>query len=169
MKKGLIKVRSAPPRRFFYYLTPQGFAAKSKLTASYLSHSFSFFRTARANCEAVLAEAVAQHHRRLVLFGASDLAEIMGLCAIEQPVQLVAIVDPAMAGRRFAGLPVVSHISAVDGVDAIIITDLAEPDVAFAAAVSALGEERVLTPSLLSLRAKRPSRKEPLTERRDAR
>jgi hypothetical protein len=103
------------------------------------------------------------------MFGASDLAEIMGLCVIDQPVQLIAIVDPGMAGGRFAGLPVVSHISAVDGVDAVIITDLAEPHVAFAAAVSALGEERVLTPALLSLRAKRPSQKEQSSERKEAR
>ena len=46
--KGLIKVSQVPPRRYAYYLTPQGFTEKSRLTASYLAYSFSFFRQARA-------------------------------------------------------------------------------------------------------------------------
>ena len=44
MKKGLIKVQQIPPNRYAYYLTPQGFAEKSRLTAEYLTSSFTFFR-----------------------------------------------------------------------------------------------------------------------------
>ena len=47
VRKGLIKVKQIPPNRYLYYLTPKGFAEKSRLTASYLAHSFSFFRRAR--------------------------------------------------------------------------------------------------------------------------
>jgi predicted transcriptional regulator len=36
VKKGLIKVKQAPSSRYAYYLTPKGFAEKTKLTASYL-------------------------------------------------------------------------------------------------------------------------------------
>src|ERR1700683_182480 len=50
VKKGLIKVTHAPARRYMYYLTPQGFAEKSRLTAEYLSSSFSFFRRAQSDC-----------------------------------------------------------------------------------------------------------------------
>ena len=50
IKKGLVKVRSAPARRYAYYLTPQGFAEKSRLTVEYLSYSFSFFRQAKTDC-----------------------------------------------------------------------------------------------------------------------
>ena len=32
VKKGLVKVSQAPARRYAYYLTPQGFAEKSRLT-----------------------------------------------------------------------------------------------------------------------------------------
>jgi DNA-binding MarR family transcriptional regulator len=49
VKKGLIKVQQVPPNRYAYYLTPQGFAEKSRLTAEYLSYSFSVFRRARAD------------------------------------------------------------------------------------------------------------------------
>ena len=32
VKKGLVKVGQAPARRYAYYLTPQGFSEKSRLT-----------------------------------------------------------------------------------------------------------------------------------------
>ena len=50
VKKGLVKVNDAPARRYAYYLTPQGFAEKSRLTVQYLSDSFSFFRKAKGDC-----------------------------------------------------------------------------------------------------------------------
>ena len=37
VKKGLVKIGQAPPRRYAYYLTPHGFAEKSRLTVEYLS------------------------------------------------------------------------------------------------------------------------------------
>src|ERR1700737_1354976 len=44
VRKGLIKMRQGPINRYAYYLTPQGFAEKSRLTAEYLAVSFDFFR-----------------------------------------------------------------------------------------------------------------------------
>src|SRR5436309_2325070 len=77
IKKGLVKVRQAPARRYAYYLTPQGFAEKSRLTVEYLSSSFSFFRRARSECSQLLAEVVASDSSGVVLLaGISDLAEI---------------------------------------------------------------------------------------------
>ena len=52
IKKGLVKVSEAPARRYAYYLTPHGFAEKSRLTVEYLSYSFSFFRQAKTDCAA---------------------------------------------------------------------------------------------------------------------
>src|SRR5258708_12623507 len=40
VKKGLVKVRQAPARRYAYYLTPRGFAEKSRLTLQFISHPF---------------------------------------------------------------------------------------------------------------------------------
>src|SRR4051812_31085604 len=59
VRKGLLKARAAPARRYAYYLTPQGFAEKSKLTVDYLTYSFSFFRQARADCAQVMSLATA--------------------------------------------------------------------------------------------------------------
>src|ERR1700758_56124 len=69
IKKGLVKVHDAPARRYAYYLTPLGFAEKSRLTVQYLSASFSFFRQAKADCTAVFEAARAAGFTRLLLAG----------------------------------------------------------------------------------------------------
>ena len=83
MKKGLVKVRHAPARRYAYYLTPQGFAEKSRLTVEYLSYSFGFFRQAKTDCSDLFRLAKARGVQRVLLVGQSDLAEIAALCAME--------------------------------------------------------------------------------------
>src|SRR5271156_6115891 len=108
VKKGLVKVAHAPARRYAYYLTPQGFAEKSRLTVEYLSYSFSFFRSARADCAAALEQASARGFTRIALAGVSDLAEISTICALESGVTVIAVVDPTVSVERFIGLPVVS-------------------------------------------------------------
>src|SRR5215211_4772578 len=81
MRKGLVKVRQAPARRYIYYLTPIGFAEKSRLTVEYLSYSFEFFRQAKRDCKVLLDGAKAQGLGRVALAGKSDLAEIASICS----------------------------------------------------------------------------------------
>ena len=93
IKKGLVKVTQAPAGRIAYYLTPSGFAEKSRLTIEYLSYSFSFFRQAKADCSAVIEAARARGFSRVALAGRSDLAEIAAICGLESNVKIVAVVD----------------------------------------------------------------------------
>src|SRR6202047_1033273 len=72
VKKGLLKIGQAPARRYAYYLTPHGFAEKSRLTVEYLSDSFSFFRQARTDCAQVFAVARGRGFERVVIAGKSD-------------------------------------------------------------------------------------------------
>ena len=153
VKKGLVKVHDAPARRYAYYLTPQGFAEKSRLTVQYLSHSFSFFRLAKSECAQAFATAKANGFDRLVLAGKSDLAEIAILCAVEAAVKIVAIVDPRSDDAQFVGIDVVrSYADMKKEFDAVIVTDVSRAKLSFDAAVEACGAERVLAPALLGLR-----------------
>lgn len=152
VRKGLIKVQQVPRRRYAYYLTPQGFSEKSRLTASYLAHSFAFFRRARMRCGEQFALAHACGWRRVALYGAGDLAEIAMLCAREHDVEIIGIVEAEPAVESFLGLPVVAVASQLGGVDAAIVVDLATPQRAFDAAVATFGAERVLAPDILRIR-----------------
>lgn len=165
--KGLVKVSQVPLNRYAYYLTPQGFSEKSRLTAEYLTLSFNFFRDARAQCAALFEAAGRQGWRRVVLIGAGELAEIAVLSASESPVEIVCIADSA-AGPRCAGVPVVADLAAAialggtdagraeGGIDGFVITDTQGPQAAYEATVAAAAAAgfdagRVAAPAMLRI------------------
>jgi DNA-binding MarR family transcriptional regulator len=151
VRKGYIKVKRIPAQRYIYFLTPKGFAEKSRLTVLLLFNSLAFFRQARADYTAVLKAAEARGWTRIALAGASELAEISTLCALETDIVVTAVVDADFPGDRFIDLPVVRTIEAAGAIDGIIITDRLAPQQGFDAAVAVLGTERVLAPSLLGV------------------
>jgi DNA-binding MarR family transcriptional regulator len=152
VSKGLVKVQNVPARRYAYYLTPQGFAEKSRLTVDYLTSSFSFFRQAKADC-LVMFEAGRRHgYQSVVLAGRSDLAEIAMICGIECQVEVVALVDPKSASGHFLGVPVAASFDAVTKpFDAVVITDLEDAYGSWERAKGRFGEDRVLIPALLGV------------------
>jgi DNA-binding MarR family transcriptional regulator len=153
VKKGLVKVQDAPARRYAYYLTPGGFAEKSRLTVQYLSNSFSFFRLAKADCAHALGAAKEAGFNRMVLAGKSDLAEIAVLCAVEAGVTIVAIVDPRSDSSRFVGVDVVkSYADLSEAFDAVIVSDVTSAQSCFNEAAAVCGADRVFAPALLGLR-----------------
>ncbi len=151
VKKGLIKVRHIPSNRYAYYLTPHGFAEKSRLTAEYLTQSFNLFRIARRQYGELFETCAENRWRRVVLWGAGDLAEIVTLCAPDYPVELVGLIDETGAKTSFMGLPVAREIGALAGAEAVIVTDLTNSQAAFDAAALAFPRERVLAPPLLNI------------------
>ncbi len=156
VKKGLLKIGQVPPRRYAYYVTPHGFAEKSRLTVEYLSTSFSFFRRAREDCSSVIKAAHARGWNRIALIGVSDLAEIATICALEQGVTIAAVVDGEARLDRFVGSPVVRSLDAVPGgFDALVVTDLASTRERMTAAITAIEAERVFVPALLRPRPDR--------------
>jgi DNA-binding MarR family transcriptional regulator len=159
VKKGLVKVSQAPARRYAYYLTPKGFAEKSRLTVQYLSTSFSFFRQAKADCADAFALASERNLRNLVLVGKSDLAEIAILSAVDCGISIVAVADRNADRASFVGKPVVRDAGDAGSFDAIMITDVTHPRAAFDEAVRSWGPERVIAPRLLGVHG---------TERREA-
>lgn len=158
INKGLIKVRKAPARRYAYYLTARGFAEKARLTAKYLTRSLSYFRVAREDCSELLAACRARGISRVVLVGAGDLCEIATLAALDHGVQVVAVLDAATNRQQVAGVRVIRELADLDGAgpepgghEAVVITDMKDPQGAYERMVALLGQERVLAPSLLRL------------------
>jgi DNA-binding MarR family transcriptional regulator len=153
VKKGLVKVGQAPARRYAYYLTPQGFSEKSRLTIQFLSASFSLFRHAKEDYGRIFERAHGLGYERIVLAGKSDLCEIAMLCAVDRPVSIVAVVDPDEPTGRLVGQKVVpSYDDVGEPFDAVVITHLTRAKSTFDHAVETFGAERVLAPDLLGLR-----------------
>jgi DNA-binding MarR family transcriptional regulator len=144
VRKGLIKIGQVPRRRYAYFLTPRGISEKSRLTAAYLAHSFSFFREARIQCGQLFAVLGARGQRRLVLIGAGDLAEIAILVAREHPVEIAGIVAANADAAQLR-----TALDALGPVDGAVVTALEQPREVFAATLVVLGAERVHAPALL--------------------
>lgn len=162
INKGLVKVRKAPARRYAYYLTARGFAEKARLTAKYLARSLSYFRVAREDCSELLAACRAQGVSRVALVGAGDLCEIATLAALDSGVQVVAVLDAATNRQQVAGVRVIRDLAVLEGLDgagpeAVVITDMKDPQASYERMVALLGAERVFFPSLLRLSPPRRS------------
>lgn len=162
VRKGLVKMRQVPINRYAYYLTPQGFAEKSRLTAEYLAVSLDFFRRARTDCAALFRQCEANGWRKAALYGAGDLAEIAVLSAGDTRVEVLCIIDSEQPGRRCGGLPIVPDLATAwvrggpAGLDGIIVTDTVAPQASFdalssLARLSGLPTGSVVAPSLLRI------------------
>jgi DNA-binding MarR family transcriptional regulator len=152
VKKGLLKVSEAPARRYAYYLTPQGFAEKARLSVDYFSHSFSLFRRARAEYGDLFNLATSRGFSRIVLAGVSDLAEIATICALEGSVEVVAAVDGACGRSKFVGVAVFSSFDRLTmPFDAVVVTAFPNAGDVWRDARSRFDAERVFVPPLLGL------------------
>ena len=151
IRKGHIKVKQIPSNRYAYYLTPQGFAEKTRLTADYLTSSFTFFRRAREQCSAALRECERQNWRRVTLVGASELAEILILTASNSKIEIAGIIDKETEGKNFAGLKVFSRLEEIGHTDAVVITDVNHPQDCFDRLLSQWQRHRIITPPLLGI------------------
>ena len=161
VRKGLVKMRQVPLNRYTYYLTPQGFAEKSRLTTEYLAVSLDFFRRARSDCAALFRQCEVLGWRNVALYGASDLAEIAILSAGETAVEVLCVIDAGSHARRCGGRPIIPDLAAAMAdtarpVDGMILTDTQAPQASFDALLSiarrsGLPECAVLAPSLLRI------------------
>lgn len=155
VRKGLVKVSEAPARRYAYYLTPEGFSEKSRLAASYLSHSFEFFRKARSQCEDIFAHAEEMGQKRIVLVGSGDLADVARLVANEFVVEIVA-----KAGAHGLG-KLSKDLAAASAFDCAVVVSLTDASAFYAACEAQLGAGKVYAPPLLRI-----SQATPVPERR---
>lgn len=149
IRKGYVKVTQAPANRYLYYLTPQGFAEKSRLTARYLSYSLAFYHKAGESCLRVFDQCEQNGWRNLLLCGISDLAEIATLRAMERDINILGIYDPTSEQKRFLKRPVWRVLDATEPFDACMLTDLLTPQQFYQQLRQYVAQDRILAPDVL--------------------
>lgn len=149
IKKGLIKVKQAPANRYAYYLTPQGFSEKTRLTAEFLSQSFTLFRVARTEAADIYGRCLGHGWRRIVLIGGGDLAEIIAM-SVPDGVEALALFDPKGEGG-IEGIETLADETALAGFDAAIVCTLRAPFEARDLALRHLPRDRILAPGFLRI------------------
>jgi DNA-binding MarR family transcriptional regulator len=103
VSKGFITVKSIPPRRYAYFLTPKGFTEKTRLTYDLLQDYTRIYREARGGLKELFSELRADGVKRVAFAGADEVAEIAYITLQEMDMELSGVVDEELAGREFFG------------------------------------------------------------------
>ncbi len=170
VKKGLLKIKQVPARRYAYYLTPRGFTEKSRLTAEYLSHSLQFYRQARQQYDELFAYCRTRGWSRVVLVGATEMAEIATLAASSCDIEIVGVLEPARNDSKFCGLPVVRSLEDLPPSrrpNAVLLADVVDPQGAYDQLIRMLPHYRVLAPKLMRVTAAQPAEEADLTSQQE--
>ncbi len=128
-RRGWIRLKGFPPRRIAYYLTPKGFAEKSKLMLHFFSYNIQHYAEMKKVISRRLVEMEEEGIRRIAFYGVSDEMEIAYITLQGSEIKLVGIIDDNETGngRTLFGHKVIGLNEARNlAVDAILITSLKE-------------------------------------------
>jgi len=103
VNKGYFKVKTMPRNRLKYFLTPEGLARKSRLTAEYLLYSVNFYRDVKELLLRKFNEMESNHVSKVLYFGAGEVAEMAYLYLQLTRIELVGLIDDQKKGKNFFG------------------------------------------------------------------
>mgnify|MGYP001201645182 CR=1 FL=1 len=150
IKKGWLKVQNIPPRRYAYYLTPEGFAKKTKLTADYLTHSFTFFRSSKKICSELLEECEKKNYKRIALVGFSELTEIALLVSKDTNINVECIISNEDK-RNFFDLKIYNFNNLPKNIDAVLLTEINNSEKIYKQIKLANKNSEILVPKILGI------------------
>jgi len=149
VKKGWIKMTTAPANRYLYYVTPTGFAEKARLTASFFSTSLTLFRQSGNEYSDVFERCVNHGHARVLLGGLSDLTEIAIMRALQTKIEIVGIYQPNSQRNEFFGVPVCSKDIECDTFDVVVMSSMEQTRELVGELELKFGEQCILVPNML--------------------
>lgn len=150
VRKGLVKITQAPANRYLYYLTPQGFTEKSRLTAQYLSVSFDFYRRAGSSIKEALQTCETNGMRRLLFAGVSELAEIAYARSHDIALEVVGTYAPRCPRTEYFSRPLWSDSLPDIAFDCVMLTALEDCRDLYRELTRSLEPARIIVPSLLT-------------------
>lgn len=123
--KGYVRVKNFPRNRYAYLLTPTGIAEKSRLAYDHLSYFTSLYTVARQDYLTLFNNLSKEGVTKVIFCGVDEVAEIAYLSMQEARIELVAVMDNALAGENFFGMPIINVApGVVSGDDTIVISSL---------------------------------------------
>lgn len=101
ISKGYITIKNIPSKRYKYFLTPKGFAEKSRLTYDLLHDYTRIFREARRDFGGLFSELIKNGINKVVFAGVDEVTEIAYLSHQEVEIDLVGVLDDGEGKRVF--------------------------------------------------------------------
>jgi DNA-binding MarR family transcriptional regulator len=110
VRKGWVRVIHVKPNRVRYLITPAGIAEKTRMSRAYFESSVQFYRQTRDRIQQQFSDLSTNWPgdgatglpKRIVFYGAGEVAEIGYICLIETDLQLVGVVDAARTKPFFS-------------------------------------------------------------------
>jgi DNA-binding MarR family transcriptional regulator len=123
ISKGFITVKSIPPRRYAYFLTPKGFAEKTRLSYEMLRDYTRIYREARSGFKDLFSELRNDGIKHVTFAGADEVAEIAYITLHEMDLELAGVLDDELAGKKFFGRDIkkICEITAMNS-DCVVVT-----------------------------------------------
>jgi DNA-binding MarR family transcriptional regulator len=101
VSKGYITIKAIPAKRYAYYLTPKGFAEKTRLTYHHLQNFTNLYREARRDFKELFSNLYKKGVKSIVFAGVDEAAEIAYLTLQEFDIEFAGIVDNERKGADF--------------------------------------------------------------------
>ena len=130
-KKGYIKIKGINHKRISYFLTPEGFSEKTRLTYHFLEYTVHYYINLKKNLTEKLDLISKQGVRRVVFYGAGDVMEVAFVISHEANLELIGIIDDdkGKQGSKKFNFIIGGPESINDlGPDAIIVTSIKYKD-----------------------------------------
>lgn len=143
VRKGFIRSKQVAPQRWAYFVTPKGFAEKSRMVSGYLYRAMTFFRDTRVQLEELFGQCQKEGIQTIAMVGSGDVAEIAMLVSQGFPVSVELVMQSE------------GYIENLKGFDAVLVTDIANPQGTFDALKEFIVEDKLLSIATLCIARKR--------------
>ena len=92
LKKGWVRAKQVKPRRWLYFLTPQGALEKSRLSLSYMHRTLDSFRELKRKGDEHLRILTKKGVSGIHLCGDNDLTEVLSYCFRGFEIELLSVI-----------------------------------------------------------------------------
>jgi len=93
LKKGWVRAKQVKPRRWLYFLTPQGVLEKSRLSLSYMHRTLESFRELKSKGDEHLRILSEKGVSGIHLCGDDNLTEILSICFTGLKIELLSVIS----------------------------------------------------------------------------
>lgn len=144
--KGYITVSAIPRKRYKYYLTPEGFIEKTRMTYHHLQNFTNLYRNARQDFQKLFYNLHKENIKKVIFCGTDEVAEIAYITLHEFDIELVAVVDIERQERDFFGhLPMLIQDLKDISCDRVIVTSFLKEEVLYSELLKAgVPSEKIL-------------------------
>ena len=162
IKKGFIKAKAAPYKRFAYYLTPDGFGEKSRLVKEYLESSLDFYSKAKKEFIKILKKIKDSNlDIDIVVVGRGDLVDILKLASMSSGIRINKYFEWNNEKKKIRNNNKNLSEAKLNQYSAFIIVDTIQPQMCFDYLSGIINSDKIFAPKFLHISKHKLSFEEP--------